>query len=66
MRFLHVESATVDIQDRMAERHHFMPPALLASQVATLEPLQPDEDGVLLHNDATLADLTERALRALV
>lgn len=66
VRFLHVEAATVDIQDRMAERHHFMPPALLASQVATLEPLQPDEDGVLLHNDGTLADLTERALRALV
>lgn len=65
VRFLHVQAETTDIQDRMAERHHFMPPALLASQVATLEPLQPDEDGVLLRNDATLADLTERALRAL-
>ncbi|EZP36404.1 Gluconate kinase, SKI family [Micrococcus luteus] len=58
MRFLHVEAATVDIQDRMAERHHFMPPALLASQVATLEPLQPDKDGVLLAEARRLAVTT--------
>ena len=57
-RFLRVEAATVDIQDRMAERHRFMQPALLASQVATLEPLQLDEDGVLLAEARRLAVTT--------
>jgi gluconate kinase len=29
-----------------ARRGHFMPPELLDSQYATLEPLQPDEPGI--------------------
>ena len=40
------------LRSRMASRTgHYMPPALLESQLATLEPLQPDEPGVIL--DAT-------------
>jgi gluconokinase len=30
----------------MNARDHFMPPSLLESQLDTLEPLQPDEDGM--------------------
>lgn len=33
---------------------HFMPASLLASQLATLEPLQPDEDGVTVDAGGTL------------
>jgi gluconokinase len=40
------------LRSRMASRSgHFMPLALLESQLATLEPLEPDESGVVL--DAT-------------
>ena len=34
------------ILERMNAREHFMPPSLLESQLDTLEPLQPDEDGM--------------------
>jgi gluconokinase len=40
------------LRSRMESRTgHYMPPALLDSQLATLEPLEPDEPGVIL--DAT-------------
>ena len=65
VRFLHVDAPEDVIRQRMARRRHFMPPALLTSQFATLEPLQPDEDGAVLPNDSTMEDLTERALRVL-
>ena len=32
--------------ERMNARDHFMPPSLLESQLDTLEPLRPDEDGM--------------------
>lgn len=63
--FLHVVAAAGPIETRMRSREHFMPAALLPSQLAALEPLGPDEDGVELPNDATLEDLTARALQAL-
>jgi gluconokinase len=34
-----------------SRRGHYMPPSLLGSQLATLEPLQPDEPGMTV--DAT-------------
>lgn len=53
---------------RMAARPgHFMPVSLLDSQLATLEPLQPDEDGVRLdvsRAPAELADAIVGAVRA--
>lgn len=65
VRFLHVDAPEEVVRERMELRRHFMPPSLLASQFATLEPLQPDEDGVVLPNRGTMEELTERALRAL-
>ena len=49
VQFVHLDGPADLIAARMSARpDHFMPPALLASQVATLEPLEPDEDGVVL------------------
>lgn len=47
--FVHLDGAAAVIRDRMARRAgHYMPPSLLDSQLAILEPLQPDESGVVL------------------
>lgn len=46
-RFVLLAAPRELLERRLAERMgHFMPPVLLASQLATLEPLQPDEPGV--------------------
>jgi gluconokinase len=43
---------------RVAGRaHHFMPAELVASQLATLEPLAPDEDGFVVDYDTPLDEL---------
>lgn len=44
---------------------HFMPPSLLASQLATLEPLDDDEDGLALDVAMTVAELADAAAQAL-
>ncbi len=45
--FAHVAADTQLIRERIERRTgHYMPAALLESQLATLEPLQPDEPGV--------------------
>lgn len=59
--FVHLHADPVHIQERAAQRTgHFMPPSLLASQLATLEPLAPDEHGVTVEAvqpvDAVVAD----------
>jgi gluconokinase len=48
LRFVHLTGPEAVIAARMAARTgHFMPPNLLASQLATLEPPGPEEEGVL-------------------
>ncbi len=44
---------------------HFMPPTLLQSQLATLEPLEPDEDGVAIDTAPPIDDVVEQVLLAL-
>jgi gluconokinase len=64
--FLHLTGDRGLIAERMAARtDHFMPSGLLDSQLATLEPLQPDECGVALSVDPEPAVITERAIAAL-
>lgn len=64
--FLHLTGERALIQRRMAERRgHFMPPALLDSQFATLEPLGDDEAGVAVDVAGTPSEITARALAAL-
>jgi gluconokinase len=64
--FVELDGPLDVVSERVQLRHHeFMSPALLASQYATLEPLEPDELG--LRVDLTLGveevvDLVERAL----
>ena len=48
-RFVFLEGPRELLAERLASRKgHFMPPALLQSQLDTLEPLDPDESGIVL------------------
>jgi len=59
--FVHLTGAPALVADRLARRtDHFMPPALLASQYATLEPLTPDEDGITVPIDAPPPEIADR------
>ncbi|MDQ0736692.1 gluconokinase [Arthrobacter agilis] len=54
VRFVHLLGDTGLILERMKTRSgHFMPESLLPSQVSTLEPLQPDEQGIRIENTGT-------------
>jgi gluconokinase len=53
--FVHLDSTSDVLLDRMRRRTHFMPPSLLQSQLDTLEPLEPDEAGVVI-DDTPPAD----------
>jgi gluconokinase len=53
--FLHLQGERDVIARRQASRPgHFMPASLLTSQFATLEPLQPDERGVVIDVDQSV------------
>ena len=66
VRFCHVEADAALIKDRIEHRTgHYMPPSLLPSQLATLEPLQPDEPGVVVSVEGKQQANVERALQAL-
>lgn len=66
VRFCHVSADAELIKERLDHRAgHYMPPSLLPSQFATLEPLQDDEPGVVVSVAGTPAEIIQRALRAL-
>jgi gluconokinase len=66
LQFVHLHGPKELIQGRMAKRAgHFMPLSLLDSQFATLEPLQDDEDGVVLDLSLTPEELVDEAIRRL-
>lgn len=66
VRFVHLTGDPALIAERMGNRTgHFMPTTLLPSQFATLEPLQPDEDGVTVTVDAAPGSVADEVLRAL-
>lgn len=66
VRFLHLQGTIDTIGARMAARAtHFMPTTLLGSQVATLEPLEIDEDGVIVDVSALPEQIADQALDAL-
>jgi gluconokinase len=49
MEFVHLDGSAEVIRERMSSRAgHYMPASLLDSQIATLEPLQADESGLVL------------------
>jgi gluconokinase len=64
--FLHLDGPEALIAHRLAARTgHFMPPALLRSQIDALEPLEPGERGAVIPVDATPDEVTTRAHAAL-
>jgi len=55
VEFLHLSGTPEVIGRRQASRPgHFMPASLVASQFATLEPLEPDERGVVIDVDQNI------------
>jgi carbohydrate kinase (thermoresistant glucokinase family) len=63
LRFAHLSGPRDLIAERMLARTaHYMPASLLDSQLRDLEPLQPDEAGVLLDIRKPLAVLTDDIL----
>lgn len=60
--FLHLTADPAVFRERMRGRRHFMPTTLLDSQLATLEPLEPDERGVAVDATAPVGDILDRFL----
>lgn len=64
--FVHLVGTEELLAERMnARAGHFMPPALLPSQLATLEDLEPDEDGIVLDIAADIVTLANQAIAQL-
>lgn len=64
--FVHLDGDPALIAARQSARHgHFMPSSLQASQQATLEPLAPDEAGVVVDVALPVEDLVDTVLAAL-
>lgn len=61
VEFLHLAGTREVIARRQASRPgHFMPASLLESQFATLEPLEPDERGVVIDVDQSVDAIVEQ------
>jgi gluconokinase len=66
VQFVHLAASPAVLDRRMRGRAgHYMPPALLASQIDTLEPLQPDEPGWVVSTEAGL-DAVVRSVLSLI
>jgi len=66
VRFVHLNGERDTIASRLTGRGgHFMPASLLDSQLDTLEPLEPDEDGVAVDLGGPPEEVTDRTLLAL-
>ena len=64
--FAHVATSPDVLRERLTRRAgHYMPPSLLDSQLATLEPLEPDEPGLTITGEGRPDDVAERVLEAL-
>ncbi|MEM1345031.1 MAG: gluconokinase [Pseudomonadota bacterium] len=64
--FVHLEGGRDLIHGRMAARHeHFMPTALLESQLDTLEPIEADEHAIVTAIDAEAEHIVARILAQL-
>jgi gluconokinase len=66
VRFCHVDVDADTLHERLQRRRgHYMPASLLASQLATLEPLGEDEPGVVVAAEGDPAQVLAEALRGL-
>src|SRR4051812_19561492 len=58
--FVHIPASAETIRRRLENRRgHYMPASLLDSQLATLEPLQPDEPGMTMPGDGEPDDVID-------
>lgn len=63
LAFVHVHGTDAELAERIARRTgHFMPASMLASQLATLEPLEDDENGIVVPLALPLAEAAEAAI----
>jgi gluconokinase len=66
VRFVHLLAPPALIKNRVDNRRgHYMPPSLLESQLATLEPLGPDEPGFVVETTRTPTEVADDALERL-
>ncbi|MDQ2859679.1 MAG: gluconokinase [Pseudomonadota bacterium] len=66
VRIVFLKGSEPLIAERVAKRtHHFMPPSLLASQFATLEPPTPEEHPIVVDIAQPVAAQVEAIVRAL-
>jgi gluconokinase len=66
VRFCHVRADPDLAAERMERRRgHYMPSSLLPSQLATLEPLGPDEPGVAVSGEGDPDEVVREALKLL-
>lgn len=63
--FVELAVSRRELEQRMRARAHFMPPALLASQIATWEPLAADEPGMTVENDGDVGEVVRRVVAGL-
>lgn len=64
--FLHLDAGRETVSPRVAARRgHFMPASLVDSQLATLQPLAPDEAGLTLDAGLPVKQIVAAAVRAL-
>ena len=62
---IQLDADEATLRSRLEHRHgHYMPASLLQSQLATLEPLEPDEPGVALDATQPEPDVVTQALAA--
>lgn len=60
VRYVHLDGTVEQLSRRLSSRiGHFMPASMLESQLATLERLDPDEDGAVISIDATPNDIVD-------
>ncbi|NMM89396.1 carbohydrate kinase [Rhodococcus sp. SRB_17] len=64
--FVHLAGSRDQIGQRLTARlDHYMPPSLLDSQISTLEPLDPDEQAIIVDVGGSPAAIVEEILRRL-
>ena len=63
--FVHLNGSREVLLERMLAREHFMPPALLDSQLETLEALEPDENGATVDIAGLPEDVVATSLRSI-
>ena len=65
LAFVELLAPSAVLAERIRGRRHFMPVSLLATQVATLEPLQPDEFGIRLESTGDISMVAATAVAAI-